>query len=269
MQRSVFTNYCVSFRVSQPVHGMRMHEIRTEHLQPIMDAYDKGIGSQKRLRTLWRMLFRIALERDIVHKDYAEFVTLKGDEAETVKRRPFTKDELRLLWENVDRFPGIDAILIMVYTGVRPSELLSIDAEHVHLSERWIDLYGTKTKAARRAVPIHRDIIPLIERRLGKNHLIEMPEDGRRVQYSHFLRRFWNDSIVEGLGLEGLTPHSCRHCFVSLMVEAGVDDRLLKKIVGHSAGSVTDIYTHAYIETLVREIDKMDPLGVGLRVDYK
>ena len=259
MRRSVFTNYCVSYRVSKPLHSMRMHDVRTEHLQAIMDRYEIGTASQKRLRTFWKMLFRIAMERDIVHKDYSEFVTVRGDDAPTSGRRAFTREEIRLLWENVEKMPALEAVLIMIYTGVRPSELLAIDAEHVHLSERWIEVHGTKTKAARRAVPIHPDIAPLIERRLagGAPHLIGMPDDGRRVLYSHFLRRFWNDTIVNRLELEGLNPHCCRVTFVTLMVEAGANDRLMKKIVGHSAGDVTDVYTRPHLEALIREVDKV------------
>lgn len=262
MIRPVFTGYRKAFMASKAVHKMRMHDIRTHHLQPIMDDYENGVGSQRKLKTLWRRLFRLAIELDIVQKDYAEFVNLRGDDdAQETGRRPFSKEEIKLLWDRVHDFPGVDVVLIMIYTGVRPSELLSIDADKVHLSERWIELHGTKTKAARRAVPIHQAIVPLIERRLGENHLLEMPDDGRRVKYSHFLRRFWTP-VVDGLRLEGLTPHSCRHTAVSLMVDAGVDDRLLKKIVGHSSGTTTgDVYTHAYLESLIREIDRVPMPG--------
>ena len=48
----------------------------------------------------------------------------------------------------------MDSVVIMLYTGMRISELLELKAEDIHLEERWIDLRGTKTAAARRIVPV-------------------------------------------------------------------------------------------------------------------
>lgn len=257
MTKTLKSSYETLFRYSEALHGMKMHEIKTEHMQDIMDAYPNAFASQKRLRTLWGKLFRLAMERDIVHKDYAQFVALRSADDAVVSRKPFTKEQIATLWENQERLPGVDLILIMVYTGVRPSELLSIDAERVHLADRWIDLHGTKTKAAKRAVPIHHKIAPLIEQRLqGSQHLVAMAEDGRRMKYAYFLRYVWTP-IMKALGFEDRSPHGTRHAFVSLMTEAGADERILKKIVGHSDQSVTDVYRHAFLETILREVERI------------
>ena len=42
-------------------------------------------------------------------------------------------------------------------------------------------------------------------------------------------------------------PHDTRHTCISLLAEAGVDDRMVKKIVGHKGQGVTQqVYTHLY-----------------------
>ena len=53
-------------------------------------------------------------------------------------------------------------------------------------------------------------------------------------------------------------PHDCRHTCVSLLAEAGVDERMIKKIVGHKVQGVTQqVYTHFEIEALIDAIDKI------------
>lgn len=249
--------YDTCFKHSEPLHGMRMHDIRADHMQAVMDAMPQGYATQVRTRMLWCRLFSLALERDVVQKDYASFVRVRDGAATTETKTPFTKAQIATLWDRLD-LPGVDLVLISIYTGVRPSELLSIDREHVHLADRWIDLHGTKTKAARRAVPIHRRIVPLIENRLGPAHLATNAK-GNRMTYVQYLRSLWNPSIIDALGFVGLSPHSTRHTAISIMTDAGIDDRTIKLIVGHSLGSVTgDVYTHAYVESLIQAIDRLD-----------
>ena len=55
------------------------------------------------------------------------------------------------------------------------------------------------------------------------------------------------------------TPHCCRHTCISMMVEAGVEPTMIKKIVGHSgAMTLTErVYTHLDIEKLVEAINRI------------
>ena len=53
------------------------------------------------------------------------------------------------------------------------------------------------------------------------------------------------DEAWEVAGLEGLTPHACRHTFASLMIAAGVNAKALSTFMGHANISITlDRYGH-------------------------
>lgn len=54
-------------------------------------------------------------------------------------------------------------------------------------------------------------------------------------------------------------PHDTRHTCISLLAEAGVDDRMVKKIAGHKGqGGVTQqVYTHFEIQALLDAINKI------------
>lgn len=55
------------------------------------------------------------------------------------------------------------------------------------------------------------------------------------------------------------TPHCCRHTYISLLAEADVDQRIIKKIIGHSgAMTLTEkVYTHFDMKELVDAINKI------------
>ena len=53
-------------------------------------------------------------------------------------------------------------------------------------------------------------------------------------------------------------PHDCRHTCASLLTAVNVDERTIKRIVGHKGQGVTQqVYTHFEIETLLEAIDKI------------
>ena len=155
--------------------------------------------------------------------------------------------------------PMMDSVLVMLYTGVRINELLSIKVDDVHLEERWIDIQGTKTKAARRAVPIHKKILPLLEARLKncKSKYLFHDNEGNKLTYSRYMDNFYKP-FMDRFNIER-TPHECRHTFATIAAASDMNVTLKKKIIGHASADITeDTYTHAYIKDLIAEIDKYD-----------
>lgn len=60
------------------------------------------------------------------------------------------------------------------------------------------------------------------------------------------------------MGVERLTPHSCRHTCATLMAKTGVEPILIQKIMGHKKYSTTaDVYTHPDIEELKKAISSV------------
>ena len=117
ISKSNINGYNASFKISEPLHEMKFVEIKTEHMQDIIDTCDKGHGTLRKIKVLFNQLYKYALENDIVSKDYSDFVEVGENEKKSTKK-PFSSEEIKTLWDNVGRMDFIDTILIMICTGL-------------------------------------------------------------------------------------------------------------------------------------------------------
>lgn len=259
-----------AYKKCVPLYNMKMTEIRKVHMQEIMNIHsDMSLSSQIKIKTIFKSVFKLAMENDIVKKDYSAFVEFTANDDDKEEKIPFTKDEIQTIFDNVDlvtTFPLgrkqyteiqlMDTIIVMLYSGVRVGELLNIKSSDVNIESKYIDLRGTKTKAAKRIVPIHEKILPIISRWLAKgNEYLFSNTNGKPIKYDTYKKHFF-DPTMELLGMDH-TPHVTRHTFVSAMDETGIKGITLKRIIGHANKETIDIYNHKNLEQLSTAINKL------------
>ena len=58
-----------------------------------------------------------------------------------------------------------------------------------------------------------------------------------------------------------MTPHQFRHSAATLLIEEGVDIRLVQRLLGHASISTTEIYTKVSDNSLVAAIERADTLA--------
>ena len=148
---------------------------------------------------------------------------------------------------------------MLIYTGVRISELLDLKKENVHLDKQYFDVLISKTENGIRKVPIADKVLPFFEawyHDTDSEYLLHT-EDGNHFKYRNYYDSYFLP-LMENLGLTQ-TPHCCRHTCISMLAEARVEQTIIKKIVGHSgAMTLTEkVYTHLDIEELVNAINKI------------
>lgn len=270
MKTSTRATYVTAYRYCDSIANIRMVDLRKAHMQKIVDDNsDKSKSTLNNLLKIFHAVYKFAMENDICEKNYSEFVTAES-EKEVKQKAPFSREEIETLWDNINWVcnpkkpkttsgkPYIDMVLIHIYTGIRPGELFKLKKCDIHLEERWIDVGGTKTKAAKRIVPIHKKILPLLEKRMhGESEYLFTSGSGKPFESTVYRNSFF-DPMCSHFGMNH-TPHECRHTFASFAAASNMNKVLVKKIIGHSSGDLTeDVYTHAFIEDLVEEIDKMN-----------
>ena len=251
--------YMSSYKHSASVHNMKMRDIRAKDLDFVMQNIQGGYQVQTKVKTLWGQMFKYAMENDIIQKDYSEFVKVKDKTPDTT-RDAISKKDINRLWKEIDKGNETAEIaMIYIYTGLRATELLEILKENVNIEKRMM-IGGKKTEAGKnRRIPIHRAILPLIEKRLHEDGgtLITREVKGKRkaITYPYFFENYWK-RLMDKLDME-YTIHYTRHTCATLMREAGIEEDLRKLILGHKSDDITDRYTHFSDEMILEAIDKV------------
>ncbi len=111
-------------------------------LQEVIDTCGKNFPTLKKIKILFNQLYDFALKNDICNKDYSSFVDIlqyKDRNPNKYDRNKFDKKEITRIWEQkADKYYQI--ILMLLYNGVRISELLGLKKENVHLDEQYFDV---------------------------------------------------------------------------------------------------------------------------------
>jgi len=148
---------------------------------------------------------------------------------------------------------------MLIYTGVRISEILDLRKSEVHLEEQYFDILASKTENGLRRVPIADKVLPFFRNwyeSTDSEYLLHQLNGGQ-FKYRNYYDSYFTP-IMDNLGLSQ-TPHCCRHTCISMLAEAKVDQTTIKKIVGHSgAMTLTEkVYTHLDVEELIIAINKI------------
>ena len=258
VEKSSLKSYRVWYNYLRPLYSKRMKDIRTFELQNFINSLSHlSTGSLKLVKSFIRMLFKDAMEMDIISKDYSEYIKLPKYK-KVIERKIFTEEEIALLWDNIKVLEYADTILILIYTGMRINELLKLEKKNVNLENNTIT-GGSKTDAGKnRIIPIHPKILPLIIERMGNktDYLIPNKKETNYYEYNNFRQNEFV-KIMEQLGMEH-TIHDTRHTFATMISDVSDNENAITGIIGHTNINMTKKYTHTNIEKMRKEMEKIN-----------
>ena len=158
------------------------------------------------------------------------------------------------------------AMLELLYaTGIRVSELISLDLDDLNLSaafircssrgkERIIPLYAGAVKALSDYV---RNIRPQIVFEANETALF-VNMSGERMSRQGFwkiIKHYQEKAQIK----KEITPHTLRHSFAAHLLENGADLRSLQEMLGHADISSTQVYSHLVKQKLHDVYQKAHP----------
>ena len=169
--------------------------------------------------------------------------------------RALTRDEIDRLLAQPELTDGDEAtrdlaMLSLLYaTGIRVSELVSLNVEDVRLNDLPGVMAGRKER--KRLVPIGLSVVEAIRTYLGEREPAA-GTDGATVQalfLNHRGKRltrqgFWLilKTYAERAGFEDITPHTLRHSFAAHQILEGRDLSDVQELLGHVSISTTQVY---------------------------
>lgn len=138
-----------------------------------------------------------------------------------------------------------DTVAFFYYTGVRRAEAARLTAEDVDLANGLIYVDG---KTEEDAIPIARDLAPILERLL--------PGMFPSESFIEDVFKRW----AQRLDLKGrLRAHAMRHSFASRLLSQGVPIEEVSRLLRHKSIELTRRYYHAFMPNLRRALDVLSP----------
>jgi integrase len=243
--------------------NMKFKEIRKDDMQNIIDKmYDDGMSqsSYGKVKTLAGLLYKSALENDVVSKNYAQFID--APYKEVGEKESFNDLEIKVIEEYAKVNEWANTVLILIYTGMRIGELLALTKFNVDI-DNMIITGGAKTEAGKnRPIPINPKIQKYMKEWYEKNGETLICRNGKGIKIKYYRDYLYYPAIekikVGDSTIRRLNPHCTRHTFGSLLARAGVDPLLIQKLIGHADYATTaNIYTHSNIKDLKQAIEKI------------
>ena len=224
-----------------------------------------GRGSQARALSALRSFFRWACRVGEAHANPAQRIPspkgkrelpshLRPGEIETLLEGPAGDGAT----ERRDR-----AILELLYaTGLRVSELVSLDWSDLELKERVLRVLGKGGKE--RMVPFGRpaqgallawrerwgELRDLAGASEGADEPVFLNARGGRLT-DRSVRRVLDRWVEATATRRGIHPHSLRHTFATHLLENGADLRAIQELLGHASLATTQRYTHVDVDRLL------------------
>lgn len=286
MAASTYSNYRFTLNIIKKHLGQKLvSDVLPLDINMFQDNLVKAgysMSQIKKCRTMLIQIFDSADENGLIIRNPARKAKILKDKDGilSVPRRvkdAFTDEEIDLLDRNLNDDLLGHSIRLMLSTGLRVQELLAlspgdiaVDGSKVNVDKAIKTVNGSpilgvpKSTRSKRVipVPVHtRQSALYLRSHGGREHIWSLP--GRNAVYGvgSFRRRYYY-AIGQVEGVRKLSPHCCRHTYVTRLQSKGVPIEIIAQLVGHSSVDVTLGYTHMSIETLSGAVAALDKTAV-------
>lgn len=190
-----------------------------------------------------------------------------------VSKDAFTDLEIDTLNRNLpDNITG-HSILLMLGTGLRTQELLALtpsdiaedgSAIAVNKAIKMVDGVPTlgvpKSKRSRRIIPVpydYRKHALYLKKHSGKPYIWTSRRKDGLFDVGAFRGRYYR-TLAKIPGVRKLSPHCCRHTYISILEKRGIPMEQIARLAGHTRISTTDGYLHTDMGTLSKAVNVLN-----------
>jgi integrase len=272
---ATFVGYCqrVNLYIIPCLGGIQVQSLTPRHVQDLHRwMLDKGLSNQSVVhahRVLSEAL-KHGVQWGIIPRNPAEQVSPPRPESKDLQVWDMAVIKKFLLAAKDS--PFADAFLLLLYSGMRRSELTGLRWEGIDFESKTLRVTGTlkrvtghsllagppKTASSRRSIALGETAVALLHAIRGKQlalkedlgDLYQNPQgyvftdlQGSPIDADRLTREFHR--IVKEAGLPPATLHSLRHCHASLLLAEGVNIKAISERLGHSDVRLTlQVYSH-------------------------
>jgi integrase len=235
----ILRNYLLPALGQQPVASIKHSDIRLL----VAQWRAKGLSPQtvKNHIGILRPILDLAVRDDYIPRNPA--VGLRLETPPTPKRVALTAEQCQLFLATVDDHYR-PLFYFAISTGMRASELFSARVGDVDFDLRRIMIPQSKTANGVREILLSENDLLVLQQHMLRHQLSEddsylFPSPrGKKIQYRNIAGRVLKTAIVDS-GLPSFTFHDLRRTHATMLVEAGVNPKVIQERLGHQTLELT------------------------------
>jgi integrase len=225
-------------------------EITPQDLRNVQAAFKKkySASTTNQLMSTASKIFNLAGEEGILDRNPMSFV--KRLKEPPSRDRLLSKEEWERLWKELER-DSLLAPLVVLATNLplRRGQLLAITPDAIDLQSGTLMVISSKGRAAR-LIPLNATAMFTISAMLAESLLpFPLKETGLRKRWMKALKR---------AGIENFRFHDLRRCMATELNRQNVPGETIRKLYGHSAMKITQVYISPEMDELQRAVRTLD-----------
>lgn len=125
--QSVSTSYITcanaAWKVCYPIKDIPIDILTLEDFQNVFNTSGKNTPTLNMTKNILGLMYDYAIMCDMLPNTKRNIIryldTSKAGNPNSISRKPFSKTEIKLLWDNLNQNEYISTVLILIYTGLR------------------------------------------------------------------------------------------------------------------------------------------------------
>lgn len=240
---------------------------------------DKGISQNTLLKThrTFHKALKNAQQWQLIHTNPCELVNKPKENKKDIQY--WSPSKVKVILKKLEGHRLYPITYLACYTGLRDGELCALKWKDIDLSKGLLSVSSNlsrdlnnkliastpKTSNSYRIITLFPQTIEFLKKFKYRDDTIRNDdeyifawEDGRPLDPHYVSRNF--KSMLDWCGIDKedwITFHGTRHTNATLLLAAGVKEKVISKRLGHSNVAFTmDTYTHSDLEIEQKEIKK-------------
>ena len=254
----------------------RLIDIRAIDIENFLKKMTEDGRSHSYITKFRGMLFQImkkAEANDLIRKNPVAYADKQKNTGEKSEKDAFTAEEIRHLMKALPYDRMGMSIRLMLGTGMRTQEIMALEPKHIeedgsciHIRQAVTMVKGSpkigppKTKTSYRDIPVPSHLREIAKefRNISEQfiwHGEEVPICNPSVFRKHFRK-----ALIAAGKVRLLSPHCCRHTYVSQLQAQGVPLETIQSLTGHADVDMTEHYLHVQKEVKEDAAQKLNSL---------
>ena len=266
--------YKYTLRILTDHFGRRkLSDIKAMDIEQFLRQLRKEGRSDSALAQCRGMLFQIfkkAVANDYLMKNPVEYAE-KMRKSPPKRKEAFTADEIRYLMQNLPENKIGWSIRLLLATGMRTQELLGLEPRHITkdgsaitIEQALVRLKGSVGIGTPKSYDSYRTIpVPPMAQYCARalrdtedKFVWNSPKKADQPCNPSYFSDQFKKTLEQMEGVRVLTPHCCRHTYVSQMQALGVSVETIQSIVGHADMDMTRHYLHVQENVRKEAVDR-------------